>query len=119
MKKSKKEALLRSLDLQNRGTLTVPTEEGRQLTIESAELKAAKVSTLWNPDLKKLQVIITWHDDGEVGSPQITVEDKELLVTVRKPRMEPSVLQKADLQSRRMINPKEEECSFDLEEEAA
>ena len=67
----------------------VPTEEGGVLTLEAEQLLAARVSTLYETckqgnNSNILEVVIRWHDDGQVGHPEIEVNGDTAEVRIRR-----------------------------------
>ena len=84
------------------------TPDGKTLSIAEEQLKAANVSTYWEPWRRTLQVVITWHDDGRIGSPQIDAENDELVVSLRKP-VEEDLLARMNRESAKLFRVEEEE----------
>ena len=85
--------------------LTVTAEDGTLVTIDEAELKAAKIATQWDSRTRTLFLALTWHDTGIVGDPMIEIDEHgDAIVGIRQPPEEAmSVLEQADAMVEQLV----------------
>lgn len=85
---------------------TVTMKDGRLITIEEEELRAANTKVSYDPRTKTLLLAIAWQDTGIVGDPVIEIDDNSVVVSVRKPCVDEdlSVLGKAKAVSDQIVN---------------